>query len=157
MEAPWTVELGESTNLSNSAASAIYAWFPDGHISVLPACRGTRRLDDVFWAEFETYRTVGMSQYPETHRTLRPDEPVIGKRGDWEGWDNGGSWLMSVHRLSGNELIGFYHAEDHWCCPPGTPKRYRLEIHRQLPILTITDLTWGGRATNHHQRHTQAR
>lgn len=116
MEAPWTVELGEPTIISNNAHVPIYAWFPDGHISVLPLVGGPGAWM-MFWAEFETYRTVGMSQYPEDHRTMRPDEPVIGGRGDWEGWDNGGSWLMSVHRLSGNELIGFYHAEDHWCCP----------------------------------------
>jgi hypothetical protein len=116
MEATWTVELGEPTTISNSAQVPIYGWFPDGHISVLPLGGGPGAWM-MFWAEFESYRTIGMSQYPEEQRTLRPDTPVIGKRGDWEGWDNGGSWLMSVHRLSGNELIGFYHAEDHWCCP----------------------------------------
>lgn len=116
MEAGWTVELGEPTVIANNANIPIYPWFPDGHITVLPLVGGGSAWI-MFWAEFESYRTTGMSQYPEDHRTMRPDEPVIGERGDWEGWDNGGSWLMSVHRLSGNDLIGFYHAEDHWCCP----------------------------------------
>lgn len=116
MEAAWTVELSEPTMIENRAGIPIYPWFPDGHITVLPLVGGGGAWM-MFWAEFENYRTIGMSQYPEDHLTMRPDEPILGVRSDEDRWDNGGSWLMSVHRLNNRELIGFYHAEDHWCCP----------------------------------------
>ena len=117
----WTFSLGPITEVPNTPNVSTYPWFPDGHIAVLPRCDGSEDWM-MFWSEFENYRSIGASQFPEDQAFLSPSEGVFGGRGDWEGFDNGGSWLMSVHRVrgggveveKGEQLIGFYHAEDHW-------------------------------------------
>ena len=118
----WTFSLGPITEVPNTPNVPTYPWFPDGHIAVLPRCDGSEDWM-MFWSEFENYRSIGASQFPEDQAFLSPSEGVFGGRGDWEGFDNGGSWLMSVHRVGGGggvevekgeQLIGFYHAEDHW-------------------------------------------
>ncbi|MBF0442798.1 MAG: hypothetical protein HQK54_12910 [Oligoflexales bacterium] len=76
----------------------------------------------MFWSEFENYRSVGNTPFPEDQR-LTPAKAVSGGRykdiyptDTWNkaNFDNGGSWLMSVFRLSGDRLIGFVHCEYHW-------------------------------------------
>ena len=109
----WSFFLGPIFEVPNTPSVPVYPWFPDGHIAVLAACDASPNWI-MFWSEFENYRSIGTSQFPEDQATLQPSGPVFGGRGNWDGYDNGGSWLMSVHRTSGNELIGFYHAEDHW-------------------------------------------
>jgi hypothetical protein len=91
-----------------------YPWFPDGHISVLKTQDGAQWM--MFWPEWMSYRTVGASPHPEDQNSLSPTNSIIGNRTapNTCGWDNGGSWLMSVHRV-GTQLVSFYHAEDHWC------------------------------------------
>ena len=117
----WTFSIGPITVVPNKPGVPTYKWFPDGHIAVLPRCDDGSESEDeaadwmMIWSEFENYRSVGASQFPEDQASLSPPEAVFGGRGDWEGFDNGGSWLMSVHRVGDTgELIGFYHAEDHW-------------------------------------------
>jgi hypothetical protein len=107
----WAVDLGTAVVVENKAGVPIYPWYPDGHISVLPESDGSYLM---FWAEFENYRTIGTSPFPEDHLKMEPQEPVFGGRGNWDGYNNGGSWLMSVFRREGISLLGFYHAEDHW-------------------------------------------
>ena len=109
----WTFSVGSISTVPNTADIPTYTWQPDGHFSVLPLCDGS---DDwmMYWTEWENYRTVGTTQFPEDQLLRSPSESVFGDHGNWEGFDNGGSWLMSVHRVDGNELIGLYHAEDHW-------------------------------------------
>lgn len=107
----WAVDLGTGVVVENEAGVPIYPWYPDGHISVLPKSDGSYLM---FWAEFENYRTIGTSPFPEDHLKMEPQEPVFGGRGNWDGYNNGGSWLMSVFRREGLSLLGFYHAEDHW-------------------------------------------
>jgi len=112
----YTAAVNQSSRyaIADNAGVPVYPWFPDGHISVIP--EGTNWM--MFWAEYESYRTLGPSQYPQEHFSLSPDTPVIGYRNrDSNTFNNGGSWLMSVHRQSGNDLIGFIHAEDHWTNP----------------------------------------
>jgi len=87
-----------------------FAYFPDGHISVLPDEDGYI----MFWAEFESHRSIGTSQFVEDQTSLEPANAVFGRRGNFDTYDNGGSWLMSVFRIEGDSLIGFFHAEDHW-------------------------------------------
>ena len=116
----WTFSLGPITEVPNTPGVPTYKWFPDGHIAVLPRCEDDDGSDEeedwmMFWSEFENYRSFGKGQFPEDQAALSPSGSVFGGRGDWEGFDNGGSWLMSVHRVGGEgQLIGFYHAEDHW-------------------------------------------
>lgn len=107
----WGVDIKEREIIPNNPKVPIYPWYPDGHISVLPDGFGSYMM---YWAEYENYRTIGDTQRPEDHYTLEPATPIFGERGDWDDFDNGGSWLMSVHRPSEEYLIGFYHAEDHW-------------------------------------------
>ncbi|MDF1548700.1 MAG: T9SS type A sorting domain-containing protein [Bacteroidales bacterium] len=104
------VQLSEPENVNNPVNYPHFAYYPDGHISVIP--------DDLeyimFWAEFESHRSIGKSQFVEDQITLDPTNAVFGSRCNYNTYDNGGSWLMSVFREQGDELIGFFHAEDHW-------------------------------------------
>ena len=64
----------------------------------------------MYWPHPPTYRTIGpdpLSSPPS------PSNPVLSYRGPPGSFDNGGSWLYSVFRKQGNNLIGFYHGEDH--------------------------------------------
>lgn len=106
----WNFALGSPTVVPNTLDVPSYPIFPDGHIAVL--WNGADQWL-MFWAEFESYRTTGDGPYPENQTALSPATKVFGQRGG-SGWDNGGSWLNSVFRLSGDNLVGFYHAEDHW-------------------------------------------
>jgi hypothetical protein len=110
---PWSVTVGVPEVVPNAAGVPIYRWFPDGHITVMPDGAGKWMM---FWAEFDSYRTLGNTPYPENHTILSPQTKVFGGRGG-TSWDNGGSWLMAVFRVSGEELVAFYHAEDHWAAP----------------------------------------
>ena len=106
----WTFSLGPTTEVPNTPNVPTYPWFPDGHIAVLPLCDGSEDWM-MIWSEFENYRSIGAGQFPEEQSFLSPAEAVFGGRGDWEGFDNGGSWLMSVHRidghLGGNSIVFF--------------------------------------------------
>ena len=106
----WDFVIGNPTLVPNNPDVPIYQWFPDGHISVVKDGPDNWMM---FWAEFESYRSIGSSPYPEAQITLSPNTKVFGERGG-SSWDNGGSWLNSVFRLSGEDVVGFYHAEDHW-------------------------------------------
>lgn len=109
----WDFSIGEPLLVPDNPNVPVYQWFPDGHISVLQEDSDNWMM---FWAEFESYRSVGAAPYPENQIILSPNTKVFGGRGG-SGWDNGGSWLNSVFRLSGENLVGFYHAEDHWSPP----------------------------------------
>ena len=106
----WSVELSDSEEVANPVNYPHFAYYPDGHISVVPD--GNDYI--MFWAEFESHRSVGSSQFVEDQHTLEPSNAVFGRRGNFNTYDNGGSWLMSVSREEGDNFIGFYHAEDHW-------------------------------------------
>jgi len=112
----WDFSVSDAELVPNNPGVPIYRWFPDGHIAVLQDGADQWIM---FWAEFESYRSLGDAPFPEAQTVLSPATKVFGGRGG-DGWDNGGSWLNSVFRLSGDHLIGFYHAEDHWTPPdPG--------------------------------------
>lgn len=104
------VLLSDSENVINPVNYPHFAYYPDGHISVLPNEQGYI----MFWAEFESHRSIGTSQFVEDQTRLEPENAVFGRRGNFDTYDNGGSWLMSVFREEGDNLIGFFHAEDHW-------------------------------------------
>jgi len=110
----WNIHLGQKTYLDIDHLP-YYKWIPDGHISVLPDGEGKYMM---YWSEFSNSRTTGDSQFPEDQKTLDPVDPVFGGRvgnaGPSNGYNDGGSWLMSVHRHNGDTLIGFYHGESHW-------------------------------------------
>lgn len=104
------VHLSEASDVANPVNYPLFAWYPDGHISVVPDEDGYI----MFWAEYESHRSVGTSQFVEDQQALVPTQAVFGGRGNFDTYDNGGAWLMSVFRQEGDNFIGFYHAEDHW-------------------------------------------
>ena len=111
----WNVHLGQKTYVDINHLP-LYRWIPDGHISVLPDEEGQYVM---YWPEFSNSRTTGESQFPEDQRTLDPVDYVFGGRmgneGPSNGYNDGGSWLMSVFRHNESDtLIGFYHGESHW-------------------------------------------
>ena len=106
----WQVELSAAEDVANPVNYPHFAYYPDGHISVLPD--GNEYI--MFWAEFESHRSVGSTQFVEDQNTLEPNTAVFGGRGNFDTYDNGGSWLMSVFREQNDDFIGFFHAEDHW-------------------------------------------
>jgi len=111
----WNFSLGESTVIPNNLNVPTYRWFPDGHIAIVKDQNADSMSQYImFWSEFENYRSVGPTPYPEDQQLLQPTTSIFGGRGNWDGYNNGGSWLNSVFRKSDNTLIGFYHAEDHW-------------------------------------------
>lgn len=130
------IQLSESEDVSNPVNYPHFAYYPDGHISVLPDNTGYV----MFWAEFESHRSIGKSQFVESQTALQPANAVFGKRGNFNKWDNGGSWLMSVHREQGDNLIGFYHAEDHWY-----PHTSNDIAWKSIGVTYSTDegVTWG--------------
>lgn len=112
---PWTTHLGKKTYVDIDHLP-YYKWIPDGHLSVLPDGQGNYMM---YWSEFSNSRTTGSTQYPEDQQNLNPVEPVFGGRvgnsGPSNGYNDGGSWLMSVFRYNESDtLIGFYHGESHW-------------------------------------------
>ena len=108
----FSYSLGNRDALKNEADVPVFPWFPDGHIAVLAEPGNDKYI--MYWSEYENYRTFGDFSFPEYQNTLSPEGPVFGGRLDIERWDNGGSWLMSIFRQEGDNLLGFYHAEDHW-------------------------------------------
>ncbi len=110
----WSIYIGKKTYVSINHLPE-YRYIPDGHISVLPDGIGQYMM---YWSEFRNSRTTGNSQFPENQKTLDPVNPVFGGRvensGPSNGYNDGGSWLMSVFRYNADTLIGFYHGESHW-------------------------------------------
>ena len=106
----WQVELSAAEDVANPVNYPHFAYYPDGHISVIPD--GNEYI--MFWAEFESHRSVGSTQFVEDQNMLQPSNAVFGSRGNFDTYDNGGSWLMSVFREQNDDFIGFFHAEDHW-------------------------------------------
>ena len=110
IDGQWQVEIYPAKDVPNPVNYPHFAYYPDGHITVLPD--GNEYL--MFWAEFESHRSVGSTQFVEDQYALQPSSSVFGSRGNYDTYDNGGSWLMSVLREEGDNFIGFFHAEDHW-------------------------------------------
>lgn len=108
------ITLGQTTIVPNTTPSGvpIYPWFPDGHIALVPDLD----LYQMYWAGSSSYKTIGTDVIDMND----PGPAVIGP-GPSGSYDNGGAWLMSVFRKSGNNMIGFYHAEDHEFPPHPNP------------------------------------
>ncbi len=105
----WSVWLGDKSLVPNNAGVPYFEYMPDGHFSALKEENGQWAF---YWSEFENFRTLGPSPFPEAQTTLSPAGKVAGGRGGQLGWDNWGKWLVSVFREDKSKLIGFYHAED---------------------------------------------
>ena len=100
------IEMGDAQVVQAKGAGVpVHPWFPDGHITILKSGETLQ----MYWAGSSSYRTIGKSL---ESMQLDPKKPVLSK-GNQMSFDNGGTWLMSVHRSTAHNLLGFYHAEDH--------------------------------------------
>lgn len=136
----WTFTVGGMSVVPNTASVPIYPWFPDGHITVLPDLAGGYLM---FWAEVESYRTVGPSVLPAAHTHRDPVDQLFHGRVETSDYDNGGIWLHSVFRRSGKNLLGFFVAEDQYCCP----RDPQQVAWRSVGVTQSNDngATWGAR------------
>lgn len=98
----------------NQAGADMQGFWPDGKLSVVQD-QGNGDFA-LYWAEKYSIRTEGSTPFPENHiGQVRPENRVFGIGfNEMEGFTDGGSWFIGVHRLTGNRLAGFFHAESHW-------------------------------------------
>ena len=98
-------------------------YFPDGKISIIKDEVAGNYI--AFWAEFASIRTVANTTFLEDHISLvKYENRVFGVGFDQQdGFNDGGSWFIGVHRLSDGRLAGFFHAESHW--PSGGIQAYK--------------------------------
>src|SRR5439155_16584041 len=74
----------------------------------------------VFWPTGVTSRAITDTPFPGPHARVSPRAPLIPSD---HSWDNGGAWLSPLFRLGRPRLVGFFHAEHHYGCPPMVPRR----------------------------------
>jgi hypothetical protein len=104
----FTIELGTSGVIPDASGGIpVYPWFPDGHISFLPDGNSFQ----MYWAGSSSYRSMGTTIESQVRNP--PTGSALTKGASTNDFDNGGAWLMSVFRQDGDNLIGFYHGEDH--------------------------------------------
>lgn len=87
-------------------------YWPDGKISAV-------KDEDkfvLFWGELFSFRTEGLTPYPEDQISQVVEENRVFGIGfdEQEGFTDGGEWFTGVHKLSDGRWAGFFHAESHW-------------------------------------------
>lgn len=114
--AKFELALGPTEIVPDTSPAGVpqYPWFPDGHITFIPDL--TTGDYQMYWAGSSSYRTTGTSM-----TTMNDPGPSVITKGASGSYDNGGVWLMSVFRQLGENMIGFYHAEDHEFPPYDNP------------------------------------
>lgn len=93
---------------------AFQGYFPDGKISIIKDEVAEKYI--AFWAEAVNFRTEANTPYLEDHISqVKSENSVFGIGfNQQDGFNDGGSWFMGVHKLSDGRLAGFFHAESHW-------------------------------------------
>lgn len=85
-------------------------YWPDGKICMM-------KSDEkyiCYWGEGSSFRTSSTSPLLENHK-INWDNLVYGKnKGGVEGFYDGGAWIIGIHSLGNDKLVGFFHAESHW-------------------------------------------
>ena len=111
----------EAVIISQSGIEA-EGYFPDGKISIIKD--ETTRKYIAFWAEYISFRTEADTPYLENHISqVTLENSVFGIGFDeQDGFNEGGSWFIGVHRLADSRLVGFFHAESHWPVGDGAYK-----------------------------------
>lgn len=89
-------------------------FWPDGKLSVIKDETTGKYI--CFWGEKYSYRTEAGTPYPEDHISqVTVENRVFGLGIDeQEGFNDGGSWFIGIHKLDDGRLAGFFHAESHW-------------------------------------------
>jgi hypothetical protein len=97
-------------------------YFPDGKISFIKDEARGRYI--AFWAEKYSYRTEANTTYLKDHISqVTRGNRVYGLGFDaQDGFNDGGSWFVGVHRLADGRLAGFFHAESRWTVGDGAYK-----------------------------------
>ncbi len=72
----------------------------------------------VLWPTGTTSMAVSSTPFPGPNEVTKSNGPLIPSSFTW---DNGGGWVNSVHRLGGNSLVAFFHAEHHYGCSNSPP------------------------------------
>ncbi len=119
--------LSNGQDLSNSLIKKQNYYFPDGEISMVKNNQGNNIVT-----------MAGSSSYIYSTSTLWPEtatQKIGGNFGSAQvgsrSADNGGKWLNNIERINpndGNNLIGFYHVEDHWSPKVAGDSRYWSSI-----------------------------
>ena len=119
--------LSNGQNLSNSLIKQQNSFFPDGEISVVKNNQGTNIIT---MASSSSFVYSSSTVWPEN-----ATQKIGGNFGSAQvgscAVDNGGKWLNNIERINpndGNNLIGFYHVEDHWCPKAADDPRYWASI-----------------------------
>lgn len=97
----------------NQPGIDMQGFWPDGKLSVF---KNDNAQFIIFWGEKYSIRTEGESPYPENQiLQVLPVNRVFGKGiQEQQGFNDGGSWFIGVHKLEDQRLVGFFHAESHW-------------------------------------------
>lgn len=105
----FTITLGTTSVVPNTSPGIpVYPYVPDGHISYLPDAVGGTNYQ-MYWAGSTSYRSAGSSLLTQN---INPAVGILAPGSSTSDFDNGGAWIVAVHRLDARNLIGFYHAED---------------------------------------------
>jgi hypothetical protein len=130
-------------------------YFPDGHLGV--CWDGTNNIAQILWAENVSYMTTGLDvENSRDARRVLGEEPATGRFGTGltktgnrsrpQDFDNSGSWLMSVFRVNqgtfelnpdSQNLIGFYHGEDHWFTDAAGSRKGEAYYHTPTAWMAI--------------------
>jgi hypothetical protein len=123
------ISIGEGLVVPDTQPNGVpmYPWFPDGHLTVIPDGDSYQ----MYWPGWNSYKTVGT----DPMNMSDPGGAVL-SAGASGSYDNGGAWLMSVFRESGNNMIGFFHAEDHEFPPHENPSNY---AYKSMALCTSSD------------------
>ena len=106
----------------NQGDADMKGYWPDGKLSVVKDETSGKYI--CFWGEKYSYRTEADTPYPEDHIS----QVIVANRvfgqgiNDIDGFNDGGSWFIGVHKLTDGRLAGFFHAESHW---PGDGIAYK--------------------------------
>ena len=112
-----------------------YGWYPDGKFCFLPETDGSGWV--CYWGEGDTYRTKAATTHLEDHIANNNWQLAFGGSvNPIDGFNDGGSWVIGMHRLENGKLVGFFHAESWW--PSGSG------AHKSIGVTYSTDngLTW---------------
>jgi hypothetical protein len=105
--------LSNMEDLSGSLIKQQNFYFPDGGISVVKNNSGWITT----MAGSSSYIYNSSTQWPQNSTQKKGGSFGLAQPGSCAA-DNGGKWLNNISRINnwdGDNLVGFYHVEDHWC------------------------------------------
>ena len=110
-------------------------YWPDGKLCFLPETDGSGWV--CYWGEGDTFRTKAATTHLEDHIANYNWQMAFGRDVNRiDGFNDGGSWVIGMHRLESGKLVGFFHAESWWSSGSGA--------HKSIGVTYSSDngLTW---------------